>query len=124
RPALLGHFLGPVPDRPQTQALRRGDGQHVTLAGRLNRAAQGGVCPINAVARHPGKWEVSGTGAVQHRSPDLGLGRERDLVRNTGFSAARAIGRPGLGPGEGTIEEDTAMAARASEDDTNFTRPY
>src|SRR5215212_5965669 len=32
RPATLGHLLGPVPDRPQAQALRRGDAQHVALA--------------------------------------------------------------------------------------------
>src|SRR3954465_71874 len=53
RPATLGHLRGPVPDRPQAKVLRRGDGQHVALAGRLNRATQGGVCPVNAVARHP-----------------------------------------------------------------------
>src|SRR3954454_23178089 len=40
RPAPLGHLLGPVRDRPQAKVLRRGDGQHVALAGRLNRAAQ------------------------------------------------------------------------------------
>src|SRR5215203_4566219 len=60
RPATLGDFLGPVLDGTQAKALRRGDAQHVALAGRLNRAAQGGVCPVNAVARHPGKREVSG----------------------------------------------------------------
>src|SRR6185312_15630000 len=40
RPAFLGHFLGPVLDRPQAKVLRRGDAQHVALAGRLNRATQ------------------------------------------------------------------------------------
>src|SRR5215212_1129210 len=40
RPAILGHLLGPVPDRPQAKVLRRGDGQHIALTGRLNRAAQ------------------------------------------------------------------------------------
>ena len=32
-----GTFSSPVLDRLQAKALRRGDGQHVTLAGRLNR---------------------------------------------------------------------------------------
>src|SRR5215212_4081091 len=45
RPATLGHFLGPVLDRLQAKTLRRGDGQHVTFSGRLNREAQGGGCP-------------------------------------------------------------------------------
>src|SRR3954466_4825612 len=40
RPATLRHLLGPVPDWPQAKVLRRGDGQHVALTGRLNRTAQ------------------------------------------------------------------------------------
>src|SRR3954465_3602339 len=51
RPAPLGHLRGPVPDRPQAKVLRRGDGQHVALAGRLNRATQGGVCPAESAPR-------------------------------------------------------------------------
>ena len=58
--------------------------------------------------------------ALQHRSPNLGLGCERDLVRNAGFSAARGIIRPGLGQVEGPIDESMPMAAGIGEKDTNL----
>src|SRR3954452_2085484 len=50
--------------------------------------------------------------ALQHRSPDLGLGGERHIVRNAGVSAARAIIGPGLGQVERAVDQRPAMAAR------------
>src|SRR3954453_8077079 len=58
--------------------------------------------------------------ALQHRSPDLGLGGERHIVRNAGASAARAIIGPGLGQVERAVDQRPAMAAGIGEEDANL----
>src|SRR4051794_41969628 len=59
--------------------------------------------------------------ALQHRSPDLGLGGERHIVRNAGVSAARAIIGPGLGQVERAGDESMPMAAGIGEEHANLT---
>src|SRR3954454_16035161 len=58
--------------------------------------------------------------ALQHRSPDLGLGGERHIVRNAGVSAARAIIGPGLRQVESAVDQRPTMAAGVAKENADL----
>jgi site-specific DNA recombinase len=74
-------------------AVARGDGDRVAVAQFAYPGAQV-MAAIDLVGRHPAGWHACIAGPLEHHGGQLGLGRERQLVRDSGQLAALVVRCP------------------------------
>ena len=87
----------------------------------LQKAPQGAVASVDAVAGHPGTRHAGVQGALQHLDAQLGLGGEGDLLGDPGDPTALLVTSPCFGQVQRTVEQSVAMAAGIAEKDADLT---
>ena len=94
--------------------MARRDGDRVVVAQFAHPGAQ--VTPaVDLVGCHPAGRHACLAGTLQHRGGQLGLGREHQLVRDSGQLAAFVIGCPVPRQVQGPVDEGLPRPARVGE---------
>ena len=102
--------------------MARRNGDRVVIAQFAYPGAQ--VTPaVDLVGRNPAGRHACLAGALQHRGGQLGLGRECQLVRDSGQLAALVVGCPVPGQVQRPVEEGLPPPARIGEEHGNLCSP-